>query len=119
TKPGELNQTLSVPAPICLSCRSDLRISLNECLCTNCGARYLTRFGDPYIISDYGKTYSPKASARDLTYDRQVKLPIGDLVQLLKRDTEVGVCGFDRSTRYIIRYLGTQGIEVNRVYADQ
>src|SRR5205823_656364 len=39
-KLGQINPSLASPKPICLSCRTELSVTLDNCVCPQCGAQY-------------------------------------------------------------------------------
>jgi len=132
TKVGALRPELVVPKPICLSCRSEIRTTLDSCDCTNCGAQYRTEWGVPYILSDFTKVYSPKDKA-DSNSDfknaatRWIKAlpdglgsgPFDEIRQFFKLHRgSVCIIGIDKSTRYLIRHLTESGFLVSRIYSD-
>lgn len=120
-KPGDLRD-LPIPMPICLKCGTPLTITLNDCVCARCGAQYRNELGNPYVLSDYRKSYSPK---RGFSSSANMQLIEGHLADFEKRllclstpPSSVSLLGFDKSTRFIIRSLAARNIPVSAIYSD-
>jgi hypothetical protein len=86
-------------------------------VCRQCGQAYRSEYGNPYIISDYAKTYSPKKDSVKGSADVVARL-VSSLVSALDPKKSVALCGIDKSTRYVIRSLRESGIEVSAIYSD-
>jgi SAM-dependent methyltransferase len=115
-KPGVAAQ-LPTPRPICLSCRAQLTPTLHDCICPQCGTQYRSEFGNPYILSDYSKAYSPKDAYVPSARMEAVDAMLATLAaRLPDRPARVVVVGVDKATRYAIRFLESRGIAVSAVY---
>lgn len=114
-KPGEI-KSLPTPEPVCLKCRSPLTRSLDACGCPSCNTEYRSEWGNPYVLSDFTKVYSPKATTSPTTRTDFVRTALADLMP--KLPATVAIYGFDKSTRYVIRSLASRGIKVEAIYSD-
>src|SRR5262249_46373981 len=103
------------PRPMCLSCRSPLDVTLDACACPACGAAYRSEWGNPYVLADFSKVYSPKTIAARPSAEALGRY-IADHASALPR--AVALVGFGRSTRYAIRALQAPGITTVAVHAD-
>lgn len=116
-KPGGAGE-LPTPKPVCLSCKTPLTITLNSCACPQCGAQYRNELGNPHILADFSKAYSPKSSFAPSANMQIIETLLGRLADRLQPQTSIGVFGFDRSTRFMIRFLRSRDIAVSTIYSD-
>src|SRR5258708_27468928 len=78
--------------------------------------RISKRMGNPYILSDFTKVYSPKTTTAPAVRTDFVRTALAALAP--KLPATVAVYGFDKSTRYVIRSLASHGIKVEAIYSD-
>jgi SAM-dependent methyltransferase len=119
-KPGVLRD-LPTPKPVCLSCRAALTITLDTCACPNCGIKYRSEFGNAYVLSDYGKTYSPKSATASSRNTQDVRDYLANIEKGLgtgRTGSNVRILGFDKSTRYIIQSLSQRNVPVSAIYSE-
>jgi SAM-dependent methyltransferase len=82
-KPGKLSER-PTPKLVCLSCKATLMVTLNDCVCPQCGAHYRNELGNPYVLTDYTKTYSPKTEYAPSRNMQAVETLLGQLVDRLR-----------------------------------
>jgi SAM-dependent methyltransferase len=111
-KPGTL-QERPTPVPMCLSCRAPLTVTLNDCACGSCKTEYRSEFGNPYVLSDFGRVYSPKTIQH-----RPRSQELGRHLEAMKLPASVSLAAFDRSTRYVIRTLERRGVATTAIHSD-
>jgi len=116
TKPGKLNQSIAVPELICLSCRNALKVTPDDCTCPKCGAAYQNRLGIPLVLSDFGKSYSPKTGELFKINGKLAVNMVEKIMSNLGKPDAVSIYGFDQSTKYLIKSLLHRGISVARIY---
>jgi SAM-dependent methyltransferase len=115
-KPGMLERR-QTPNPMCLECRGPLSVTLRACRCENCGRSYRSDLGNPHVLNDYGKTYSPKSTAVDSLHARAVRIA-DEIAAATTRGGTAHLNTFDKMTRFIIRILRERDITVSVVYSD-
>jgi SAM-dependent methyltransferase len=132
-KPGPLIER-PIPKPMCLSCNAPLVVELTSCTCPACGLQYRSEFGNPYVLADYGKAYSPKREFVHSVSTQIVEKLLDQLVDRLHPGTslsswigqnllgkapapaDISIFGFDKSTRFMIRFLKARDIDVSTIY---
>ena len=101
----------SEPVPMCLRCGAPLDITLDTCRCTKCDAEFPMWFGNPFVLVDASRSYSPKGGAQ-VSMEPTIRTLLNDLPEAIRTGSRVALFGIDKSTRYLIRKLRAKAITI-------